>query len=67
LSNIDNNIYYIRIMKNRLIAWIKSLNLWFLVGLSLFCLLAAIVNNLRAPEGKSVEWIGGQKVLEKPE
>ncbi|MCL2282817.1 MAG: hypothetical protein FWC26_05820 [Fibromonadales bacterium] len=44
----------------------EKLNLKFLVGLGLFCLLAAIVNNLRAPEGKSVEWIGGQKVLERP-
>jgi hypothetical protein len=47
--------------------FIKSLNLKFLIGLGLFCILAAIANNLRAPEGKSVEWIGGQEVLEKPE
>jgi hypothetical protein len=38
----------------------------FLLGLALFCVLAAVVNNLRSPENKSVEWIGGQKVLEKP-
>jgi len=43
-----------------------KLNIKFLIGLGLFCILAAIVNNLRAPEGKSVEWIGGQEVLEKP-
>jgi hypothetical protein len=47
--------------------FLKNLNIKFLVGLGLFCILAAIVNNLRAPEDKSVEWIGGQEVLEKPE
>jgi len=46
--------------------FLKNLNIKFLIGLGLFCLLAAIVNNLRAPEDKSVEWIGGQEVLEKP-
>jgi len=47
--------------------WIKELNLKFIFGLGLFCILAAVANNLRAPEDKSVEWIGGQEVLEKPE
>ena len=42
------------------------MNLKFIIGLSLFCLLAAVVNNLRAPEGKAVEWIGGQEILETP-
>jgi len=45
----------------------KNLNFKFLVGLGLFCILAAVVNNLRAPEAKSVEWIGGQEVREKPQ
>jgi len=45
---------------------LKKLNIKFLIGLGIFCILAAIVNNLRAPDGKSVEWIGGQEVLEKP-
>jgi len=49
------------------IIWIKKLNFKFLIGLSLFCIAAGIVNNLCAPEGKTVEWIGGQEVLEKPE
>jgi len=44
----------------------KKLNIKFLIGLGLFCLIAAVVNNLRAPEGKSVEWFGVQEVLEKP-
>jgi hypothetical protein len=47
--------------------YIKKLNFKFLIGLGLFCVLAAAVNNIRAPEGKSVEWIGGQEVLERPE
>jgi len=42
------------------------INIKFLIGLSLFCIAAGIVNNLRSPEDKSVEWIGGQEVLEKP-
>ncbi|MDR1811269.1 MAG: hypothetical protein LBQ87_00395 [Candidatus Fibromonas sp.] len=49
------------------IAWVKELNIRFLLGLGLFCVFAAVANNLRAPEDKSVEWIGGQEVLEKPE
>jgi len=48
------------------IIWIKKLNFKFIVVFSLFCIVAGIVNNLRASEGKSVEWIGGQEVLEKP-
>jgi hypothetical protein len=50
-----------------IVEYVKKLNLKFLIGLGLFCIFAAIVNNLCAPEGKSVEWLGGQKVLEKPE
>jgi len=49
------------------IIWIKRLNFKFLIGFSLFCIAAGVVNNLRSPENKSVEWIGGQEVLEKPE
>jgi hypothetical protein len=43
-----------------------KLNLKFIIGLGLFCIIAAIVNNLRMPQDKSVEWLGGQAVLEKP-
>jgi len=46
--------------------FIKGLNIKFIIGLGFFCILAAIVNNLRVPQDKSVEWIGGQEVLEKP-
>jgi len=54
-------------MRTKITNFLKSLNIKFIIGLGLFCVLAAVVNNLRAPEGKSVEWIGGQEVLEKPE
>ncbi|MDR3000822.1 MAG: hypothetical protein LBU89_06110 [Fibromonadaceae bacterium] len=46
---------------------VKKLNFKFLLGLGAFCILAAIVNNIRAPEEKSVEWIGGQEILKGPE
>jgi hypothetical protein len=45
--------------------YFKKLNLKFLIALGLFCIAAAVVNNIRAPEGKSVEWIGGQEILKK--
>jgi len=44
---------------------LKKLNFKFLIGLGVFCILAAIANNLKSVEWK-VEWIGGQEVLEKP-
>jgi hypothetical protein len=49
-----------------IVKFMKRFSLKFIIGLGVFCVLAAVVNNLRVPEGKSVEWIGGQKVLEKP-
>lgn len=50
----------------KLVSYAKAFNLKFLIGLAVFCLLAAVVNNLRAPEGKAVEWFGTQDILEKP-
>jgi hypothetical protein len=44
----------------------KSLNLKFIAGFGLLCVLAALFNNLLVPKDKSVEWIGGQEVLQKP-
>jgi len=60
-------LLYILDMITNLIDYLKKLNWKFLVGVSVFCLVAAIANNLRVPAEKSVEWIGGQKILEKPE
>ena len=44
----------------------KKLNWFVLIGIALFCIVLAIVNNIRVGEGKSVEWIGSQDVMEKP-
>jgi hypothetical protein len=52
-------------MNIKIKSFIKKLNFKFLIGLGLFCFLAAAVNNLRTPADKSVEWIGGQEVLER--
>ena len=48
------------------IDYLKSLNWVVLLGIALFCIILAIVNNIRVDEGKSVEWIGTQDVMEKP-
>ena len=39
-------------------AYAKKLNWFVLIGIALFCIVLAIVNNIRIGEGKSVEWIG---------
>ncbi len=51
----------------RIISFIKSFHWTFLIGLGIFCLLGAIINNIRVPEENSVEWIGSQEVLAKPD
>lgn len=48
------------------IDYLKSLNWVVLLGIALFCIILAIVNNIRVGEGKSLEWIGTQDVMEKP-
>ena len=48
------------------IGYLKSLNWVVLLGIALFCIILAIVNNIRVGEDKSVEWIGSQDVMEKP-
>ena len=48
------------------IGYLKSLNWVVLLSIALFCIILAIVNNIRVGEGKSVEWIGTQDVMEKP-
>jgi hypothetical protein len=54
-------------MKEKIITYIKSFNLKFLLIAFAFCIVLAIINNVRVDSSKSVEWIGSQKVLEKPE
>lgn len=48
------------------ITYLKSLNWIVLMGLAVFCIVLAIVNNIRLDGEKSVEWIGTQDVMEKP-
>ncbi|MEE0875884.1 MAG: hypothetical protein UIH18_01180 [Fibrobacteraceae bacterium] len=50
-----------------IIKYIKTLNWKFLIGFGVFCLLCAIANNLRVSDDKSIEWIGSQEILQKPE
>ncbi|GHV11914.1 hypothetical protein AGMMS49938_03470 [Fibrobacterales bacterium] len=47
--------------------FLKTLSIRYLVVLGALCVVAAVVNNLRVPQEKQVEWIGGQEVLEKPQ
>lgn len=51
----------------KLSAYLKSLNWKFLLILGFACFLLAIVNNLRVDSADSVEWIGSQPIMEKPE
>lgn len=44
----------------------RKLNWFVLIGIALFCIVLAIVNNIRLDDEKSVEWIGTQDVMEKP-
>ena len=46
--------------------YLKSLNWIVLVGIAVFSIILAIINNVRVSYDKSVEWIGTQDVLEKP-
>lgn len=53
-------------IKGCTLAYLKSLNWIVLLGIALFCIALAIVNNIRVDEAKSVTWIGSQDILEKP-
>lgn len=48
------------------IAYLKSINWIVLLGIAAFCIILAIVNNIRVSDEKSVNWIGTQDVMEKP-
>jgi Na+/H+ antiporter NhaA len=54
-------------MRQKIIMYFKSLNWKFLLIASLFCIVLAILNNIRVDASKSVEWVGTQKIFEKPE
>ena len=46
--------------------YLKSLNWIILLGIAAFCIILAIINNVRVSDDKSVDWIGTQDVIEKP-
>ncbi|MCI5600778.1 MAG: hypothetical protein SOZ02_01915 [Hallerella porci] len=54
-------------MKEKILRYIKSFHWKFLFIFAAACILLALLNNLRVSDDKSVEWIGTQKVMEKPE
>ncbi len=48
------------------VAYLKTLNWIVLLGIAAFCIVLAVVNNIRVNDDKSVDWIGTQDVMEKP-
>ena len=48
------------------LVYLKSLNWIVLLGIAAFCIVLAIINNIRVEDAKSVDWIGSQEILEKP-
>lgn len=53
-------------IKNNALIYLKSLNWIVLLGIAVFCIVLAIINNIRVDDAKSVDWIGSQEILEKP-
>lgn len=53
-------------IKNNALIYLKSLNWIVLLGIAAFCIVLAIINNIRVEDSKSVDWIGSQEILEKP-
>ena len=47
--------------------YLKSLNWIFLLGLAAFCIALAVINNIRVEDSHSVDWIGSQEILAKPD
>lgn len=48
------------------LSYLKSLNWIVLIGIAVFCIALAVINNIRVDDAKSVDWIGSQDVLAKP-
>ena len=48
------------------LVYLKSLNWIVLLGIAVFSIALAIINNIRVDDAKSVDWIGSQEILEKP-
>ncbi len=53
-------------LKTSALVYLKSLNWIVLLGIAAFCIVLAIINNIRVEDSKSVDWIGSQEILEKP-
>ena len=53
-------------IKKETLTYLKSLNWIVLLGIAAFCIVLAIINNIRVEDAKSVNWIGSQEILEKP-
>ena len=47
--------------------YLKSLNRIVLLGIAAFCIALAVINNIRVEDSKSVDWIGSQEILAKPD
>ena len=47
--------------------YMKSLNWIVLLGIAAFCIALAVINNIRVEDSKSVDWIGSQEILAKPD
>lgn len=54
-------------MKKLCATFCKHFHWKYLVLASILSVVFAVVNNLRQPEERKVEWIGGQEVLPAPE
>ncbi len=57
---------FIQKIKKDALTYLKSLNWIILLGIAAFCIVLAIINNIRVEDSKSVNWIGSQEILEKP-
>ena len=54
-------------MTANLKGYLKSLNWIVLLGIAAFCIALAVINNIRVEDSKSVDWIGSQEILAKPD
>lgn len=48
------------------VKYMKSLKWAVLIGIAVFSIILAIINNIRVEDSHSVDWIGTQDIMEKP-
>ena len=63
---LNNMKEFFEKFKKDALVYLKSLNWIVLLGIAAFCIVLAIINNIRVEDSKSVDWIGSQEILEKP-